>query len=182
MIQWDTLKETLHDWAMDQSGYDTDHVLWVGEDTSSLTTPYLTLQISSLVKIKEDYTGPPDDDGLAIVYGDREFILAVKAYQGDPMLLLENMANSLNKFEVRLELPEELAFIESQGITDVSEDPGTGFEERALAKLRFRVSSQFQADGTTSKPYTTDEVGVIEEVTVEGQGTYEHPGGNEVGD
>ncbi len=181
MIQWETLKDTLHGWAVAQSGYDTAKVIWAEENTPQPTLPYLSLKIASLVQVKDDFNGEPDENGIALVSGDREFTLEVKAFGGDTFPVLEKLRNSLQKFEVRLALPEGLAYIDSAGILAANELVDTTYEQRAVMTLRFRIPSQFEADGTPQKPYTTDELGLIETVVIQGKGTYEHPGGDEAG-
>jgi hypothetical protein len=181
MIHWPTVKNALHGWAVAQSGLDAGKVIWAEQDAPSPALPYLTLKFSSLVQVKEEYTGEPDDDGQALISGDREFTLSVQCFGGVPLQILENLKNSLHKFEVKLALPEGLAFIDSLGIMDISEVLDTRFEKRGAMGLLFRVSSQFGAGGTQEKPFTTDEVGVIETVKIEGKGSYEHPGGEEAG-
>lgn len=180
MIDWQLVKDTIHDWAMDESGYDTAKVVW--DDETAPAEPYLVLKIASLVQVKGDYTGEADDNGFAQVSGDRELTLSLQAFGGDPFPLLEKMKNSLQKFETRLGLPEGLAFIDSKGILSVSELVGAVYEVKATLDLVFRLSSQFGADGTPQKPFTTDEVGIVETVVIEGKGTYVHPGGDPAGE
>ncbi len=182
MIHWPTLKKALHGWAVAQSGYAAGKVFWAEQNAPLPSRPCLTLKVSSLVQVKEDFTEPPDDDGIAMVNGDREFTLSIQAFGGEPMAALEKLRNSIHKYEVRQSLPEALVLVESLGINSVSEILGSRYEARAALDLLCRVTSQFGADGTTAKPYTTDEVGLIEEVDLAGNTSYEHPGGIPAGE
>ena len=180
MIHWPTLKKALHGWAVAQSGYADGKVLWAEQNAPLPSRPCLTMKISSLVQVKEDFATPPDDDGIAMVHGDREFTLSIQAFGGEPMAVLEILKNSLHRFEVKQTMPEGLAFVEPLGINSVSELLDSKYEDRAALDLLCRIPSQFGADGTTDKPYTTDEVGLIEDVKIEGA-SYEHPGGIPIG-
>ncbi len=181
MIHWETLKNTLHGWAVAQSGYDAAKVIWAEQNTAAPALPYLSLKITSLTQIKGGYIDEPDNNGIARISWDREFTLALQAFGGQPMAVLEKLEYSLQRFEVKLGLPEGLAYLDSKGIQSTTALVGSSYEERAAMDLRFRITSEFGADGTTAKPFTTDEVGLIETVIIKGKGTYEHPGGDEVG-
>lgn len=131
---------------------------------------YITLYITSVSQIGWDYTQEPTSDaGIANMIGDREFVLQVSSYGGDPLTVLNNLRTSLQKETVLDSLRANgIVFVSWYDISDVTQLIDSRFEQRAVMDIRFRIADIY-----------TDTLGVIDTVH-DAVGTYLSPTGSTV--
>ena len=68
-LNFETIKTNLYNWAVANSGGAS--VIFLNENAPRPSPPYLTLFLSSLNQIGEDYTPDPDVNGMVDMVGDR---------------------------------------------------------------------------------------------------------------
>jgi len=109
------------------------------------TVDYITLYLSSIDQIGWDYVqGPLAIDGIAEQVGDREFILTVQGYGGDPMTVLQNLRTSLQKQSVLDSLRVNgIVFVSWFPINDITDLVDSRFEQRATMDIRFRIADVY---------------------------------------
>lgn len=156
-IDWEVVKTNLYDWAI-ENGTENMPVIFLNENAPRPTTDYLTLNISSLVQIGEDYTTQPDNDnGIIEMVGNREFTLQIQSYGGFPLDYLEKLRFSLQKQTVLDSLRSNgLIFVNHFQITDITQIIDTGFEQRGSMDVLFRIAQTYE-----------DELGSIHTVNIE---------------
>lgn len=166
MINFDTLRNNLYDWAVDNLPTDTP-VIYLYPNAPRPTVDYISLLLSSFNQIGWDYTQDPlDDSGVAELVGDREFILQVQGYGGDPMSLLEGLRTSLQKQTVLDSLRANgIVFVSWFPISDITALIDSRFEKRASMDVKFRLAQVY-----------SDDLGVIN--TVELEEIFENAQGN----
>lgn len=108
------------------------------------TVDYLTINMTSLVQIGEDYIfDPTSDSGISKQAGDREFTIQLQAYGGinvDPFQLLEIIRTSLQKQTVLDTLRVNgICYANHLPINDTSVLIDTLWERRAQMDVLFRI-------------------------------------------
>ena len=92
-LNFETIKTNLYAWAL--ANCPGCSVIFLNENAPRPTQPYVTLFLSTLNQIGEDYTPEADINGLVDMVGDREFTLQIQSYGGDCITRLENLRSSL---------------------------------------------------------------------------------------
>lgn len=155
----DTIKQGIYNWVTNISGV---QVIWLEPNAPRPDLPYIGLDIGSYQSVGEDYQTAPDDNGMASLFGDREFTLEINYYGSNGHNIMEKLRTSLQQFDVRNNLADKgVVFVDdltTQGATELLD---TLYESRKIMEATFRVSNQ----GVTDPGQF--EVGVIE--TVEGE-------------
>ena len=155
-INFETVKNYLYSWASDNLPANTP-VIFLYNNSPRPSTDYVTLNISSLVQIGDDYIPRPTTTGGEIeMVGDREFTLQIGTYGGDCLTKLEDLRSSLQKTTVLDTLRANgLIFVQQFPIQDVTELVATRFEKRAQMDVLFRLAQTYD-----------DTLGSIETVVV----------------
>ncbi|MFH0902141.1 MAG: hypothetical protein V2A73_16035 [Pseudomonadota bacterium] len=122
--------------------------------------PYADISIDSIRAVGQDERRPIDDDGDRGVVGTRIAAVTVQTYGADALGLAETIRSALSLKTVLTALrAEELVFLASESVQDITALLATDYEERATFEARFAfVSDQ------------TENVGWIEAV----EGSYEY--------
>lgn len=154
-LDFETVKTNLYAWALANSPGCS--VIFLNENAPRPAQPYVTLLLSPLNQIGEDYTPKADASGLVDMVGDREFTLQIQTYGGDCITRLENLRSSLQKQTVLDSLRANgIVFVNHFGINDTTELLDSRFEKRAAMDVLFRIGQDYQ-----------DNLGLIETVEVE---------------
>lgn len=160
-ISFNTVRDNLYDWAVANVPVGMP-VIFLNQNAPQPTnagTPldYVTLYITSAIQVGYDYTRNPDaQDGIADMFGDREFTLQIQAYGGDPITVLENLRTSLQKSSVLSSLRAvDLVYVEWFPIQDLTTLIDSRYQNRAVWDSRWRIAQVY-----------TDNVGVIETTEV----------------
>lgn len=155
MATWNQFKNGIYNWVSGNTSVNL--VRWARQnDPHRPDLPYIDLWLRQLSPIGDDYISAPNQgDASATVRGDRDNILEVNYYGPDAQSHLDNLYMSTFTFDVRQQMrADEIIFVRSENIIDITELLDTRFEERALATFIMRYSSEF----------TDDNAGVIESV------------------
>lgn len=167
-LNFETIKTNLYSWATANSGGAS--VIFLNENAPRPSQPYVTLFLSSLNQIGEDYTPESDVNGLVDMVGDREFTLQIQTYGGDCITRLENLRSSLQMQTVLDTLRANgIVFVNHFAISDVTELLDSRFEKRAAMDVLFRIGQNY-----------IDNLGLIQTVQVEE--IYQDAGGSVVYD
>lgn len=138
------LKTALYNWATSNvpSGMP---VIYYYPNAPRPTVDYVTLLISSVTQIGWDYVPQPTDSaGDVEQVGDREFILSVQGYGGDPITVLENLRTSLQKQTVLDTLRASgIVYFDWFPINDITDLVDSRFEQRATMDLHFRIAQEY---------------------------------------
>lgn len=154
-LDFETIKTNLYAWAVTNSPGCS--VIFLNENAPRPAQPYVTLLLSPLNQIGEDFSPGADTTGLVDMVGDREFTLQIQTYGGDCITRLENLRSSLQKQTVLDSLRANgIVFVNHFGIIDTTELLDSRFEKRAAMDVLFRIGQDYQ-----------DNVGLIETVEVE---------------
>jgi len=155
-LNFETVKTNLYTWAISVVPALTP-VIFANENSPRPALPYVTLYLTSLVQIGEDWTPKPDNAGGAEMVGDREFTLQIQCYGGDPITILENVRSSLQKQSVLDTLRANgIVFVNHFPISDVTQLLDTEYEARGTMDVLFRIAQ-----------LNTDDLGKIETVEVQ---------------
>jgi len=143
-INFEVVKTNLYDWAVANLPANTP-VIFLYQNAPRPETAYVTLYLSSLVQIGNDYVPRPDNQaGIVEQIGDREFTLQIATYGGDCITRLENLRSSLQKDSVLATLQENgIIFVEQFPIQDVTELVASRFENRAQMDILFRMGQTY---------------------------------------
>jgi hypothetical protein len=167
-LNFETIKTSLYSWATANSGGAS--VIFLNENAPRPAQPYVTLFLSSLNQIGEDYTPESDVNGLVDMVGDREFTLQIQTYGGDCITRLENLRSSLQMQTVLDTLRANgIVFVNHFGINDLTELLDSRFEKRGAMDVLFRIGQNY-----------TDNLGLVE--TIEVEEIYQDAGGTVVYD
>lgn len=167
-LNFETIKTNLYSWATTNSGGAS--VIFLNENAPRPAQPYMTLFLSSLNQIGEDYTPESDVNGLVDMVGDREFTLQIQTYGGDCITRLENLRSSLQMQTVLDTLRANgIVFVNHFGINDLTELLDSRFEKRGAMDVLFRIGQNY-----------TDNLGLVE--TIEVEEVYQDAGGTVVYD
>lgn len=112
------------------------------------TVDYVTINMTSLVQIGEDYTpDPTDDTGIVGMVGDREMTIQLASYGGknvDPFTVMENLRSSLQKQTVLDSLRVNgIIYANHFPINDISVLIDTLYERRAQMDVLFRIGQYY---------------------------------------
>lgn len=165
MIDFDKTRLALFNWVNDNlpSKY---NVIWLNPNAPRPELPYIALQITEYESIAQDYLAHPDEDGEAVIYGDREFLLELNHYGDGGLASMEALQTSLHDWNVQQKLLEDgVFFVDRLNQIQADELLDSKWEQRFILELRFRVSNQGVEKASTVN------VGLIEsvEMTVEAQ-------------
>jgi hypothetical protein len=156
-IDFSIVRTNLYNWCLANipSGMP---VIYLYANAPRPTVDYVSLYISTITQIGWDWTQDPlDDTGVTQMVGDREFILQVQAYGGDPMTVMQNLRTSLQKQTVLDSLRVNgIVFVNWNPINDITELVDSRFEQRASMDVLFRIAD-----------VSTDNLGVIDTVVLE---------------
>lgn len=167
-LNFETIKTNLYSWATANSGGAS--VIFLNENAPRPAQPYVTLFLSSLNQIGEDYTPESDVNGLVDMVGDREFTLQIQTYGSDCITRLENLRSSLQMQTVLDTLRANgIVFVNHFGINDLTELLDSRFEKRGAMDVLFRIGQNY-----------TDNLGLVE--TIEVEEVYQDAGGTVVYD
>lgn len=167
-LNFETIKTNLYSWVTANSGGAS--VIFLNENAPRPAQPYVTLFLSSLNQIGEDYTPKSDVNGLVDMVGDREFTLQIQTYGGDCITRLENLRSSLQMQTVLDTLRANgIVFVNHFGINDLTELLDSRFEKRGAMDILFRIGQSY-----------TDNLGLVE--TIEVEEIYQDAGGTVVYD
>lgn len=157
-----TIENGFYDWATSVSGI---AAIWRYSNAPRKAKPYLDLNISTLFGVGEDFLTPPDDLGMASLFGNRELVLEINCYGNNALATTQKLYDSLMS-------PPVLDTLATSGIVFVKRllqtnnttllSDATTYEERAILELKFRYSNQGITD-----PDEVD-VGLIKEVIADG--------------
>lgn len=156
-IVFKTLKNALYDWAVSNVPVNMP-VVYYYPNAPRPTVDYVTLLISSVNQIGWDYVPmPSDNSGIVEQVGDREFIVTVQGYGGDPLTVLENLRTSLQKQTVLDSLANKgIVFVNWYTIQDITDLVDSRFEQRATMDILFRIAQEY-----------FDNLGVISQTEIE---------------
>jgi len=143
-ISFQTVENNLYSWAVDNLPANTP-VFWLYGNAPRPTTDYVSMNISTLVQIGDDYIPMPDNvDGDIEMVGDREFTLQIATYGGDCMTRLENLRSSLQKTTVLDTLRSNgLVFVQQLSIQNITELISSRFEKRGQMDILFRLAQSY---------------------------------------
>lgn len=149
MINYEIVKQTLRTWVVSQVPATMPVIFYQPNAprpvVAGVNVPYVTLYISTTNQLNEDWTNTQTNNlGIVQMKGDRQFILQVQAYGGDPLTLLENLRTSLQKDSVLSALAVGgLAYYTSLGINDITELVDSQFERRAQIDFSFALGQVY---------------------------------------
>jgi hypothetical protein len=167
-LNFETIKTNLYAWAL--TNCPGCSVIFLNENAPRPAQPYVTLFLSTMNQIGEDYTPEVDVNGLVDMVGDREFTLQIQTYGGDCITCLENLRSSLQMQTVLDTLRANgIVFVNHFAISDVTELLDSRFEKRAAMDVLLRIGQDY-----------TDNLGLIQTVQVEE--IYQDAGGSVVYD
>lgn len=167
-LNFETIKTNLYSWAL--ANCPGCSVIFLNENAPRPAQPYVTLFLTSLNQIGEDFTPESDINGMVDMVGDREFTLQIQTYGGDCITRLENLRSSLQKQTVLDTLRANgIVFVNHFGINDLTELLDSRFEKRGAMDVLFRIGQNY-----------TDNLGLVE--TIEVEEIYQDAGGNVVYD
>lgn len=158
-LDFNTVMQNVYTWVT-QNVPSTIPVIFLYQNGPRPQVDYVTLNMSSLVQIGEDYTpDPTDDTGLADMAGDREMTIQIAAYGGknvDPFTILENLRSSLQKVTVLDTLRVNgICYANHYPINDTSTLIDTLYERRAQMDVLFRIGQDYD-----------DNLGVIDTINM----------------
>lgn len=165
-----TIRDGLYTWVTGVTGLQT---IWLNPNAPRPKLPYITLNMTDFQLMNWDWISPPDDDGMAYLLGDREFLLEVQYYGDNKFDVMEKLRSSLQIPTIRESLLNAgVVFVNRESLMDLTELLDTKYEQRIIMELKFRVSNQGVTD------VETFEIGYIE--TVSGEGTFKNIDGSVV--
>jgi len=155
-----SLQLALYNWISTTSGITT---IWSFANAPQPPLPYITLNLLNINSTGPDYETPPNDNGEAALFGNRELVLEVNYYGSGGIDVLEKLRTSIQQFDIKQTLNAAgIVFIDrelSQNLTFLQDSL---YEERHLMEFRFRYSNQ----GPVADVF---DVGIIEHVGMEGE-------------
>lgn len=164
-INFLTVKNNLYDWAVTVVPMGMPIIYWE-VNAPRPVIPYVTLQISQVTAVNQDYSAPDSDSsGNIFMKGDRQFTLAVQSYGGDSLTVMENLRTSLQKQTVLDTLRANgIVFYQSLTINDITDLVDSKYESRSQLDILFGIG-QVYADS----PGFFDEI-EVEEVFINALG------------
>ena len=149
------IQDKLYEWVFDETAL---AVIWLFPNAPRPDLPYISLNILNFVDVHQDFIPAPDPvTGEAEIAGNREFTLSIQCYGDNALQTMSNLKDSLEKPSIQVLLREEnIAFVDSENVINVTTLLDSIFEERAALDVRFRVATG-----------TVDEIGIIEQTNIE---------------
>lgn len=161
-ISFNTIQTALYTWAHGQSGERT--TIWYRPNAPRPSLPYISLSISEINAVGQDFETKPDVNGDVSLFGNREFVLEVNHYGPGGLDVMEKLRTSLQREDVRNTLGASgVYYVARLAQNNISTLLDTSFEDRVVLELRFRYSNQ----GITAPD--TYNVGLIELMDIEGK-------------
>lgn len=118
-------------------------VIWAEQNAPRPANPYISLKLLNSNAIGYDYITEPDDDGMAVIYGNREFTLEINYFGNDGLGAMEQIRTAFFNPVIREELNQiGLVFVERLTFLDTTQLLDTRYERRYTMELRFRYSNQ----------------------------------------
>ena len=160
MIDFTVLRTSIYDWAVANIPNGMPAIYYYANaprNSPVVPIDYITLYISQVTQIGWDWNqDPTDNTGIANYVGDREFVLQVQGYGGDPLTVLNNLRTSLQKQTVLDSLRANgIVFVSWFPINDITDLVDSRFEQRATMDVLFRMADKY-----------TDNLGVINTVNI----------------
>ena len=146
-LNYNTIRQSLYSWASLNVPMGMP-VIFYEPNAPRPIVPYVTLYLSSITQINEDYTAPKtDSNGIVFMRGDRSFILQTQAYGGDHLTVLENLRTSLQKETVLNTLAANGIIFNLAGIiNDITTLVDSQFERRAQLDITFSAAQRYNDD------------------------------------
>jgi hypothetical protein len=143
-IDFSSIKNSLYDWVSSVVPVGMP-VIYYQPNAPRPTIPYLTLYLSTVNAVNQDWTSSSVDvNGVAEMKGDRQFILQIQAYGNDPLTVLENVRTSLQKESVLDTLRGNgIVFYQSITINDITDLVDSEFEKRAQLDISFAIGQVY---------------------------------------
>lgn len=140
-INWETVKTNIYNWVVANIPMGMPVTMYY-ENAPRPSAPYVTINLSSITQIGWDWTPSPSNDaGDISLIGDREFIVQLQAYGGDPFTVMENLRTSLQKETVLNTLRANgIVFANWYPINDITELVDTLFQKRTQMDVLFRIA------------------------------------------
>lgn len=159
-INFATVKDNLYTWAVSVAPVGMPVIYWQ-PNAPRPEVPYITLFLSSVVSVGQDWSAPDADiNGVIDMKGDRQFTLSIQAYGNDPLTVLENIRTSLQKQTVLDTLRANgIAFYQALTINDITELVDSQFERRAQLDVLFGIGQIY-----SDNPGYFDEIEVQETI------------------
>lgn len=140
-LNWETVKTNIFNWVVANVPVNMP-VTFYYENSPRPTSPYVTINLSTINQIGWDWTpNPTDNAGDVDIIGDREFTIQLQAYGGDPFTVMENLRSSLQKQAILDTLRlVGIVFVNWFAINDITELVDTRFEKRTQMDVLFRIA------------------------------------------
>jgi len=131
-INYETVKTNLYNWAITVVPMGMPVIFWE-PNAPRPTVPYITLFLSTITSVNQDYSAPGADSlGDITMSGDRQFTLEIQGYGNDPLTVLENIRSSLQTQTVLDHLRlSGMVFYQSLIINDITDLVDSQYERRA---------------------------------------------------
>jgi len=146
-LNFATVKNSLYLWAVSQVPMGMPVIFWE-PNAPRPTIPYITLFLSNIVAVNQDWSAPDADiNGVIDMKGDRQFTLQIQGYGADPLTVLENIRTSLQKQTVLDTLRANgIAFYSSLAINDITDLVDSQFERRAQLDVLMGIAQIYTDD------------------------------------
>ena len=159
-----SLRENLYDWIQGVLNSflpaNAATFIWHMQDISRPSTPILEGRLSNDIRIGRDTVNAPDNDGVQIVDGDREFVLYLTYFGTGAWNALQVIRNATHDpYQVGLLQSNGIAIIECHPILDAHVYLDTMPEDRATMDIRMRLVDS----------WTTQSAGLIEHANASGK-------------
>lgn len=143
-LNYETVKANLYSWAVSVVPMGMPVIYWQ-PNAPRPVVPYVTLFLSSITALNQDYSYPNADlNGDINIKGDRQFTLQIQAYGNDPLTVLENIRSSLQKQTVLDTLRANgIVFYQSLTINDISDLVDSQFERRAQLDVLMAIGQTY---------------------------------------
>lgn len=146
-LNFATVKLNLYQWAVTVVPMGMPVIFWE-PNAPRPTVPYVTLFLSNIVAVNQDWSSADADaSGIIDMKGDRQFTLQIQSYGGDPLTVLENIRTSLQKQTVLDTLRANgIAFYSSLAINDITDLVDSQFERRAQLDVLMGIAQIYTDD------------------------------------
>lgn len=147
-LNYNIVKNALYFWATSVIPAGMPVIFW-NPNGPRPKVPYVSLFLSSITALNQDYSSPNADvNGDIYMKGDRQFTLQIQAYGNtgivDPLTILENMRSSLQKQTVLDTLrANAIVFYQSLTINDISDLVDSQFESRAQMDVLMAIGQTY---------------------------------------
>lgn len=120
-------------------------ILYYEQNFPRPTIPYITFYLNTTNQLNNDWTSNhADSAGIVNMKGDRQFIVQLQAYGGDPLTLLENIRTLLQRNTVlSLLAVSGIAYWSTLSILDITDLVDSKFERRAQMDLSFGIAQTY---------------------------------------